>query len=645
MRHRGDSTRRLTAFLLFLILILAGCRTEAERSALAQAAPDVPPPHGGADGPGPVIGEAGVRRVWSSENVDFYGSSISPDGRYVTETDDMAVRDLATGLLHRLTDKGPWEESLDYFVNARFSPDGRRVAYAWYDAGEGDYAIGVLDFRVDAGGPPRGTAARIVYDASRPEPANYVYDWLSDDDVLVGVYRAGGGEALARLSLSTGSLQVLKSFGWNEGPGQVWVSPDRRFIAYDQAVESDPANRDIYVLSVEGDRVSRVVDGPGVDVVLGWAPHERSLLFHTWRSGEGSIWRLPMSDGRASGPATLVRDGITAPIPIGFAGDVFHYGLVVESRTFVTASIDFDNGRVSRLPTRFEAPTGGRIRTFAWSPDGRHALWEIDHPRVPDTWIQLRRADGGLVREWKFDMWLMFTLFRWAPDGGSVLVSANDSRERPGLIRIDLATGELEMVRRMDGGGELGRVFAISPDGGKLYFTRFGRRDGKLDESSADVVERDLATGTERAITRVRDHGALTLSPDGRWLALAVGSRKGARTIEVIPVEAGEARTVYTGDTSMAIYLPWVLGWSADSGSLLFLDRLPSDDKTDMGLYRVAREGADAQRIVTIHDYKGGGNLHPDGRTIAYRTGEDRGETWALEGLGGGSDTHAGGDR
>lgn len=123
------------------------------------------------------------------------------------------------------------------------------------------------------------------------------------------------------------------------------------------------------------------------------------------------------------------------------------------------------------------------------------------------------------------------------------------------------------------------------------------------------------------------------MSPDGKWLALALGPRAGPKTIRVIPVHGGEPYTVYRGDATPS-RLPRVLGWAADSGSLLFIDRQPSEDESDMGLYRVSRARGDVERIATIPDYGGGiVSLHPDGRTIAYRTGEARGEIWALEGV------------
>jgi hypothetical protein len=145
--------RALPAFILIVVLVLAGCRDESERAAMA-GAPDVLAQATTA------VSDAGtrldapatrLRRLWSGSLFAYYASSPSPDGRYVTDIDwssgDLAVRDLATGGLHRLTDKGSWAESADYAQVSRFSPDGRRVVYGWYVAKADEYEIRVLELR------------------------------------------------------------------------------------------------------------------------------------------------------------------------------------------------------------------------------------------------------------------------------------------------------------------------------------------------------------------------------------------------------------------------------------------------------------------------------------------------------------------
>jgi hypothetical protein len=60
---------------------------------------------------------------------------ISPDGRHVTIIDwgtgDLALMDLVSGEVSRVTDKGSWEESNEWSGGGKFSPDGRWIAHAY----------------------------------------------------------------------------------------------------------------------------------------------------------------------------------------------------------------------------------------------------------------------------------------------------------------------------------------------------------------------------------------------------------------------------------------------------------------------------------------------------------------------------------
>src|SRR5215472_5218128 len=100
--------------------------------------------------------ELATRRVWAGPDVNVWGS-LSPDGRYLScvdlATGDLALRDLATGKMRRLTNEGSSTELADLRGSA-ISPDGKEVVYNWFNKdGSPDLRIARVD----------GSAPRILY--------------------------------------------------------------------------------------------------------------------------------------------------------------------------------------------------------------------------------------------------------------------------------------------------------------------------------------------------------------------------------------------------------------------------------------------------------------------------------------------------
>lgn len=86
------------------------------------------------------------RQVWAGPEVDDEGG-VSPDGRYLTYTDwntgDLAVRDLATGENHHLTQNGKWTG--EYAEVSVPSADGKQVAYGWFNGSFWELRVMVID--------------------------------------------------------------------------------------------------------------------------------------------------------------------------------------------------------------------------------------------------------------------------------------------------------------------------------------------------------------------------------------------------------------------------------------------------------------------------------------------------------------------
>ena len=134
-----------------------------------------------------------VRQVWAEKNTDT-GGTPSPDGRYISgvdwDTGDIAVRDLESGEIRRLTKKGTWVENpVEYGLLSAFSPDGRQVAFTWLNwradnpNGPGELRLASLD-----ADPPD---PRILY---RSEEVEYVYadGWSPDGRASSHAARFGG---------------------------------------------------------------------------------------------------------------------------------------------------------------------------------------------------------------------------------------------------------------------------------------------------------------------------------------------------------------------------------------------------------------------------------------------------------------------
>ena len=129
-----------------------------------------------------------VRQVWAGPAEDLLGA-ITRDGRYLTLQDwaseDLAIRDLATGQKRKLTNKDP--RTLEFAMLSAPSPDGREVAYAWYNKDSfTDLRIVGMD-----GSNPRVLHANPGFKEAEP------FDWSPDGKQVLAVFYKKPGQAAA----------------------------------------------------------------------------------------------------------------------------------------------------------------------------------------------------------------------------------------------------------------------------------------------------------------------------------------------------------------------------------------------------------------------------------------------------------------
>lgn len=614
--------KRTAAYLAVLGLTAAtACDVGGQRSAVAAAAqigfgvavvPIVNPPQETI----PTV----TRRVWG--DAEFL-ISPTPDGRFVSLTDwatgDLAVRNLETGEVRQVThNTSPYVPGFAVFPHT--SPDGNRIAYYWWNDDEFLHELRVVGWD---GSEPR----TLVAVSGRIAPLAW-----SPDGRHILVTRTGSDASVQELALvdaADGSVTVLASTG-TSFPLNAAFSPDGRFIAYDLPSEEHPDQRDIFVLSVETQHLTRIVDEMSNDYLLGWAPGGDHMLYCSDRTGTPGVWLLPVRGGRPTGEPELVLPDTWGVHPVGFlTGGRYFYAVETGSRDIHVATLSADYGSVVAPPTVATPRRRGQSGYPAWSPDGRHLAYIRTLGRIAGiSSLVIRSPETGEVRELNIGEGLKpMAALRWTPDGRSFVLMAGDDTGVTGIYRVDVQTGRPEVLVSGRAWGT-GDGIDLSPDGRFLYYR--GKVEGE-DEFDVRVFKRDLRTGSTEEVYRAP--GGLirnvAVSPDGSSLAVSLQALDDWQTqIRVLPANGGDVRAVTPltyGITSIA--------WTPDGQYILYpmreSDRGSSDQRRR--LWRVAVAGGEPELVGLEMEAIRYPRFHPDGRRIAFAAGSASFELWVME--------------
>jgi Tol biopolymer transport system component len=574
--------------------------------------------------PAPRPGGMSTRQVWA-DALDNEGAP-SPDGRYLSFVDwvtgDLAIRDLAAGKNRRLTNKGPWDSSDEFALFSVFSPDGKQLAYAWFN-GERENAWDIRTVSIVDGALT--SKPRVLYAGKDFE---YVIpaDWSKDGKSILALFSSRDlTHKIGLISVADGSTKILKTLDWRT-PSKLSLSPDGRYIAYDFPPREDFPQRDIYVLATDGSRESTVVEHPANDTAPIWTPDGGKLLFTSTRSGSAGEWIVALSGGKAQGAPDLVKSDIGQMEPMGFTrAGALYYSVHLGDSDVYTAQLQPASGEpitpVKRLTERFT----GLNRGADWSPDGRLLAYvstrsfSIREPGA--TVICVRTLDSGEQRELRPEL-SYFQNLRWAPDGKSITTWGSDRKGRKGIYQVDAQTGH---VTPLVSDADDPRNMVWSPDGKFLYYAYF--RDGR-------VVRRDIATGQVQVVLPPgRAARRFTLSPDGSQIAMFIAHPETkSQAIVVMPASGGAPRQIYPPAVAPDAPLPQfnMLEWTPD-GKHLLLARAQSSGTE---LWKLPAQGGIPEMFTSlpmsnVRDIR----FKADGRQISFNAGGSKADIWEMDGF------------
>jgi Tol biopolymer transport system component len=394
-------------------------------------------------------------------------------------------------------------------------------------------------------------------------------------------------------------------------------SGDGRYIAYDQPQEEDTAERDIFLISVDGGQEVALVEHPAHDLLLGWPPDGKGILFASDRTGSLDIWFLPVSGGKVQGSPELVRRGIEQIVPLGFTQNgSFYY---VQGGSMFDAdvvSMDRQSGKILAPPETAIKRFEGANSWPEYSPDGKHLAYVSTRSRTfQAAWrpniVCIRSLETGKEQEFitKFNR---LAGIRWSPDGQYLYLAAWDDRGM-GIYQTDTHTGTMVPIVRDEGSQRI-HSHDVSLDGKTLIYVRRYKVEPK---EPYRILSRNLTTGEEKELySGNAENGWLqvALSPDGERLAVINMEEK--KTLRLIPARGGEPRDLLIFEESRSGFTP--LEWTADGKYILFSRAQSEKDEPRYSLWRVSADGGEPQELgLGMHNFE---NLsaHPDGVHLAF---------------------------
>ena len=571
--------------------------------------------------PGAAERPRGDRIVRAGADTTWGDGRVSPDGRYISYVSyggpdglNLMLHDLAAKTERAITHVD-WNGGAA--GESAFSPDGKQLAFGW-----NTYAPpSARQLRVatlDRTGAPQ---IRTLYasDENGLDPT----DWSPDGKTLaVLVSRPDRTKRIGLLGMD-GSLRVLKTIENWRAVNKMFFSPDGKYLAYDMPTsDTEKSGRDLFIIAVDGSDETPVHD-PADDVVMGWTPDGRHLLFASDRSGSIDLWALPVADGKPTSTAPLlVKSNVGTMLSLGLTSSgTLHTVKTVNTMNLQVLPVDLVRGKVTDRPIvqiyRAQTP-----QKPAWSPDGGLLAYSA-RSATDRVYVAIREIESNRVRE-LHPAFAYIPLLQWLPDGKSLLVNGRDTKGRWGSLRIDVESGRETPI---DGG-------PLSPAGTKIYNLI---PDSNPASRGGIVVERDLGTGAERKVfTKPDATGSLHLSPDGKWIVYIRtppidSSNPGAKTSTVFfhPVD---------GTPPREIHVPAMLGayhdveWMPDGKAVLVPGE--SSGSTPPTLWLVPLESAAPRKLdidISTWAIGNGMRIHPSGKLIAHFSGQETREVWALE--------------
>ena len=493
--------------------------------------------------------------------------------------------------------------------------------------------------------------------------------WLWVTAALVAGAIAGGA-LVSRLSeepaprrAQTVRLATSAPEGWFFDGHDVWPLPsptgDRiGFIALRQDLAGDIEST-LWIRSLESLDALPVGGTEGVNPLgpLNWSPDGESILF---RAGD-DVRMLEVANGtvRSLGQvpqgdycAASWNDSGTIIFRSGEKNPVIYSASVNGGTASPLTSLDPSRHEVGHFFPQF-LPDGNRFLFMVFTGKPEHMgtyLASLDNPAqrhevaVGNEWIRRRYAAGHLIFADQSTLFAQpFDLMEGRTTGSLVAIARPVAAFPgfPGLGIFGVSTGgtlayltgsvgsDVQLVWR-DRRGEVIQTLGEPEDYGQITLSPDGRTvalEMRDEEGHFDLWTMDVARGvTSRVTATPDDERDPVWSSDSRFLAYIQRGGDGTATLRRTGLRTGDSEAVLENATEE--YIPE--SWSADGRTLMVVQRTLEDEQSIWAL----TEGEEPQPFVTPGFRVDEPQISPDGKWLAYVSPESERPEVYLEAFG-----------
>jgi len=418
-------------------------------------------------------------------------------------------------------------------VLARFSPDGKEIAFtAFYNGNADVYVMPAL------GGIPRQVTHHGMGDS--------IIDWYPDGkDLLYASSMASGKQRFSQFYQTgkAGGLPVKLAIPYGE---MASISPDGKKIAYtpvSQAVRTWKRYRggwqaDIWIFDLEKNTAENVSNSPASDEFPMWAGNKIYYLSDRGPDLRANIWSYDLASKKDTQITRFTDSDIHFP-SLGPSDIVFENGgrlyllnLADERTREVPVALVTDEMTLMPKVEKVAA----LIQGGSLSPDGKRAVVEargelFSVPAENGPVIDLTRTSGAAER-----------YPAWSPDGKSIAYWSDRSGEYELTIK-DLDKPAEDKTLTSYGPGFRYQL-SWSPDSKKLVFIDKAMEIFLFDRESGKTVKIDKGLYFyEDGLRGFRP----SWSSDSRWLAYARDLETRSSAVFIYDTRENRARQVTSG--------------------------------------------------------------------------------------------------